>query len=135
MAKDIDWKARALKAEAKLKKKKDTDVSSFVRKNLDQFKFLLDPNPKGRGIGSILDDGKPRYFAYRAKGTPNEELIFKFNLFVRELLEAKILSNPKLIEEQYKPRRSMDLGSLVEYLGKHLPRAKRPGSGPVRVCE
>ena len=57
------------------------------------------------------------------------EQIIKLNLFVQDLIQAKVLLNKNLKEAEHKPRASMDIDSLIKHLNKH--RDSRPRSAVI----
>ena len=120
------WKDRALKAEAKNKKKKQKE-DEFVSQNLEKFAELLDPKKDFmKGFGS-------RYcFARKDRNGKQMENVIKLNKLIHDLLEAKIRLNDN-VEGSIAQRLSMDKGSLIRSLGGH--RASKGASDPKEVKE
>jgi hypothetical protein len=120
------WKDRALKAEAKNKKKKQKE-DEFVSKNLEKFAELLDPNKEFmKGFGSRY------YFARKDRNGKQMENVIKLNKLIHDLLEAKIRLNDN-VEGSIAQRLSMDKGSLIRSLGGQ--RASKGTSDPKEVKE
>jgi hypothetical protein len=101
------------------KRRKQKNVSKFVKDNLDLFKEILDPETgwmsKVKGA-----DGRQRYFVHRGN-----QMVCQLNKFFMDLLEAKIEANPFVQEKNV--RRSMDINAAITYLEKG--RKARPGAG------
>ena len=106
------------KLEKKPKKKKK---DNFVEKNLSLFKDILDKD------GDILghEDLVQRYFYIHKRGE-TEIPATKINVFIQDILMAKVMLNDKLAEKDYAVRYSMACDSLIRHLQKD--RVKRPRS-------
>ena len=114
-----DYYIKKIKSlENKLKKKKK---DNFVEKNLSLFKDILDKD------GDILghEDLAQRYF-YTHKRKGKEIPATKLNVFVQDILMAKVLLNEEIAEKDHAVRYSMACDSLIRHLQKD--RVKRPRS-------
>lgn len=101
------------------KTRKQKNVSNYVKKNLDLFDLIL--NPETGWMSKIKnEDGKKRYFVKRG-----DQMVCQLNKFFMDLLEAKIEANPAVEEKNV--RRSMDINALITFFEKG--RATRPGAG------
>jgi hypothetical protein len=104
--------------ESKIKKKvKD----NFVEKNLSLFKDILDKD------GDVLghEDLALRYFYTHRRGE-KEIPATKVNIFVQDILMAKVMLNEEIAEKDHAVRYSMAVDSLIRHLQKD--RVKRPRS-------
>lgn len=104
--------------ESKIKKKvKD----NFVEKNLSLFKDILDKD------GDILghEDLALRYFYTHRRGE-KEIPATKLNVFIQDILMAKVMLNEEIAEKDHAVRYSMAADSLIRHLQKD--RVKRPRS-------
>jgi len=101
------------------KRRKQKNVSSFVKTNLDLFKEILDPET-GWMSKVVNADGKQRYFVKRG-----DQVVCQLNKLFMDLLEAKIEANPAVDEKNV--RRSMDINALITFFEKG--RKARPGAG------
>jgi hypothetical protein len=99
------------------KKKKD----NFVEKNLLLFKDILDKDGQILGHQDLAD----RYF-YTHKRKGKEIPATKLNVFVQDILMAKVLLNEEIAEKDHAVRYSMAVDSLIKHLQKD--RIKRPRS-------
>ena len=104
--------------ENKLKKK---NKDNFVQKNLLLFKDIL--NKDGEVLGH--PDLAQRYF-YIHKRKGKEIPATKLNVFVQDILMAKVLLNQEIAEKDQAVRYSMAVDSLIKHLQKD--RVKRPRS-------
>ena len=101
------------------KTRKQKNVSKFVKKNLDLFDLIL--NPETGWMSKVKNpDGKQRYFVKRG-----DQTVCQLNKLFMDLLEAKIEANPAVDEKNV--RRSMDINALITFFEKG--RATRPGAG------
>ena len=120
-------KAQAENAELKLKlkaKKKNSDITDYIKKNLKLYKNLIDFE-----LSNLKEfkneDGSPRYFRPAGK---KKEMTFYHNQFFRDLIEAKLISNPAIdTEDKLNSRRSQAIDQLIKYFGDG--RQARPGAG------
>ena len=120
-------KAQAEIAELKLKlkaKKKNSDITDYIKKNLKLYKNLIDFE-----LSNLKEfkneDGSPRYFRPAGK---KKEMTFYHNQFFRDLIEAKLISNPAIdTEDKLNSRRSQAIDQLIKYFGDG--RQARPGAG------
>ena len=110
------YKKKIKSLENKLKKKKK---DNFVEKNLSLFKVLLDK--EGEFLGH--PDLARRYF-YMHKRGGKEIPAIKLNVFVQDILMAKVMLNQSLDQKDYAVRYSMAADSLIRHLQKD--RIKRP---------
>ena len=100
------------------KRRKQKNVSNFVKSNLDLFKEILDPDTGW--MSKVKEDGKPRYFVRRG-----DQVVCQLNKLFMDLLEAKVQANPAVDEKNV--RRSMDINALITFFEKG--RKARPGAG------
>lgn len=122
---------KKLKTEVKKYQKREKiekrEFSEFIKNelNLDLFKNELLDSKTGWLAKFKNQGGNLRYFTKRTNRiTKKPEQIIKLNLFVQDLIQAKVLLNKNLKETELKPRASMDIDSLIKHLNKH--RDSRP---------
>ena len=115
---EIDYKKKYLELKNKIKKKKK---DNFVEKNLLLFKDILDKD--GEVLGH--QDLAQRYF-YTHKRKGKEIPATKLNVFVQDILMAKVMLNNEIAEKDHAVRYSMACDSLIRHLQKD--RVKRPRS-------
>ena len=125
---------KKLKTEVKKYQKREKiekrEFSEFIKNelNLDLFKNELLDSKTGWLAKFKNGGGNLRYFTKRTNRiTKKPEQIIKLNLFVQDLIQAKVLLNKNLKESEHKPRASMDIDSLIKHLNKH--RDSRPKKG------
>ena len=125
---------KKLKTEVKKYQKREKiekrEFSEFIKNelNLDLFKNELLDSKTGWLAKFKNEGGNLRYFTKRTNRiTKKPEQIIKLNLFVQDLIQAKVLLNKNLKESEHKPRASMDIDSLIKHLNKH--RDSRPKKG------
>ena len=112
------YKKKYLKLKNKIKKK---NKDNFVEKNLSLFKGLLDK--EGEFLGH--PDLAQRYF-YMHKRGGKEIPATKLNVFIQDILMAKVMLNNEIAEKDHAVRYSMACDSLIRHLQKD--RIKRPRS-------
>jgi len=83
--------------------------------NLEEFRPILD----------IIEDND-RYTFTRKFGK-KEEKVIKLNIFIRDLMVAKIKSSGSVPDSQISTRLSMDEASLIRYMSEG--RAVKVGAG------
>ena len=114
-----------LKKENKKLRKISKVPESFVEVHLSEFKSFL--SSKGLVFGK--ESFNNRYFYQRSRKGRIEDAM-KINVFITDLLEAKVRLNSSLQPSEYNNRLSMDIGSLIKHLQKDRtirPRtSKRP---------
>lgn len=122
---------KKLKTEVKKYQKRQKiekrEFSEFIKNelNLNLFKNELLDSKAGWLAKFKNESGNSRYFTIRTNRiTKKTEQIIKLNLFVQDLIQAKVLLNKNLKESEHKPRASMDIDSLIKHLNKH--RDSRP---------
>ena len=97
------------------KKKKKNAKTSYALENLEEFRPILD----------IIEDND-RYTFTRKFGK-KEEKVIKLNIFIRDLMVAKIKSSGSVPDSQISTRLSMDEASLIRYMSEG--RAVKVGAG------
>jgi hypothetical protein len=112
------YKKKIKELKNKLKKK---NKDNFVEKNLSLFKDIL--SREGEILGH--SDLAQRYF-YTHKRGGKEIPATRLNLFIEDLLLAKVMLNESLEQKEYSVRYSMAVDSLIRHLQKD--RVKRPHS-------
>ena len=115
---EIDYKKKYLELKNKIKKK---NKDNFVEKNLSLFKGLLDK--EGEFLGH--PDLAQRYFYTHRRGE-KEVPATKLNVFIQDILMAKVMLNNEIAEKDHAVRYSMACDSLIRHLQKD--RVKRPRS-------
>ena len=117
---------KKLKTEVKKYQKRQKiekrEFSEFIKNelNLDLFKNELLDSKTGWLAKFKNQGGNLRYFTKRTNRiTKKPEQIIKLNLFIQDLIQAKVLLNKNLQESEHKPRASMDIDSLIKHLNKH----------------
>lgn len=125
---------KKLKTEVKKYQKRQKiekrEFSEFIKNdlNLNLFKNELLDSKTGWLAKFKNESGETRYFSNRTNRiTKKSEQIIKLNLFVQDLIQAKVLLNKNLKESDYKPRASMIVDALIKHLNKN--RDKRPRAG------
>ena len=96
-------------------KKKKNAKTSYALENLEEFRPILD----------IIEDND-RYTFTRKFGK-KEEKVIKLNIFIRDLMVAKIKSSGSVPDSQISTRLSMDEASLIRYMSEG--RAVKVGAG------
>ena len=96
-------------------KKKKNAKTSYALENLEVFRPILD----------IIEDND-RYTFTRKFGK-KEEKVIKLNIFIRDLMVAKIKSSGSVPDSQISTRLSMDEASLIRYMSEG--RAVKVGAG------
>tara|TARA_B100001093_G_scaffold89308_1_gene81376 strand:+ start:2909 stop:3394 length:486 start_codon:yes stop_codon:yes gene_type:complete len=102
-----------LKKENKKLRKISNVPESFVDVHLSEFKSFL--SSKGLVFGK--ESFNKRYFYQRSRKGRIEDAM-KINVFITDLLEAKVRLNSSLQPSEYNNRLSMDIGSLIKHLQK-----------------
>ena len=105
------------KLKAKLKPKK-----SYVLENAEQFESL---------IGVLKEfssgDGERYFFERKTQKGDDDEVVFKLNLLVADLIEFKARANVE--EDQVNARISMDRGALIRFLQQgRIQRPRKPAT-------
>ena len=114
---------KKLKNENKKLRKIAKQPESFVQANLLRFRDILMNKDKLFGSDLFQD----RYF-YKRKRKGKTEHAIKMNVFVTDLIEAKVRLNPGVLDADINSRMSMDVGSLIRHLQKDRiirPRKKQ----------
>ena len=107
---EIDYKKKYLELKNKLKKK---NKDNFVEKNLSLFKDIL--SREGEILGH--SDLAQRYF-YTHKRGGKEIPATRLNLFIEDILLAKVMLNVAVQPKDYGVRYSMGVDALIRHLKK-----------------
>jgi len=110
-----ELESKVAKLEAQKNKKKKNAKTSYALENLEEFRPILD----------IIEDND-RYTFTRKFGK-KEEKVIKLNIFIRDLMVAKIKSSGSVPDSQISTRLSMDEASLIRYMSEG--RAVKVGAG------
>ena len=112
------YKKKYFNLKNKIKKK---NIDNFVEKNLSLFKDILGKGGKVLGHPDLAE----RYF-YIHKRKGKEIPATKLNVFIQDILMAKVMLNKEIAEKDHAVRYSMACDSLIRHLQKD--RVKRPRS-------
>lgn len=112
------YKKKYFNLKNKIKKKKE---DKFVEKKLLLFKDILD---KEGGVLGHSDLAQRYFYIHKRKG--KEIPATKLNVFIQDILLAKVLLNEEITEKDHAVRYSMAVDSLIRHLQKD--RVKRPRS-------